>query len=147
MVVRRCRHLLRDEEHALDAMQDVFVLALRKQDTLDDRGLASLLYRMATNVCLNKLRSKRRRPEDPQQELLQKIADSTSEDAANTTRNMLARLFAREQESTAAMAVYHYLDGMSLEEVAARVNMSVSGVRKRLRGLRARLHEFEVSPS
>ena len=37
----------------------------------------------------------------------------------------------------------HLLDGFTLEEVAEEVGMSVSGVRKRLRGLRASLHELE----
>ena len=40
------------------------------------------------------------------------------------------------------MAILHYVDGMTLQEVADEVGMSVSGVRKRLRGLRAELHEL-----
>jgi RNA polymerase sigma-70 factor (ECF subfamily) len=39
----------------------------------------------------------------------------------------------------------HYVDGMTLEQVANEVSMSVSGVRKRLRGLRASLQELEKS--
>ena len=34
----------------------------------------------------------------------------------------------------------HFADGMTLQEVADEVGMSMSGVRKRLRGLRERLH-------
>lgn len=37
----------------------------------------------------------------------------------------------------------HLIDGMTHEEVAAEVGMSVSGVRKRLAGLRSHLHELE----
>jgi RNA polymerase sigma-70 factor, ECF subfamily len=40
--------------------------------------------------------------------------------------------------STRVMAVLHYLDGLTLEEVSAEVGLSVSGVRKRLRGLQER---------
>lgn len=40
------------------------------------------------------------------------------------------------------MAILHYVDGMTLQEVADEVGMSVSGMRKRLRGLRARLHDL-----
>ena len=43
------------------------------------------------------------------------------------------------------MAVLHYVDRMTLEEVAEEMGMSVSGVRKRLRGLHAALHELETS--
>ena len=64
MVLRRCRALLRDEDAAVDAMHDVFVQLLRHGDRLDLGRPASLLLRMATNVCLNRVRSMRRRPED-----------------------------------------------------------------------------------
>ena len=56
---------------------------------------------------------------------------------------MLARLFGRQRESTRTMAFLHYVDGMTLEQVAGVVGLSVSGVRKRLRGLRASLRELE----
>ena len=56
---------------------------------------------------------------------------------------MLARLFRREPASTRTMAFLHFVDGMTLAEVAGEVGMSVSGVRKRLRGLRASLKELE----
>ena len=59
-------------------------------------------------------------------------------------RLVLAKLFRREQESTATIAVMHLLDGMTHQEVADAVGMSVSGVRKRLRVLRARLHTMEA---
>jgi RNA polymerase sigma-70 factor (ECF subfamily) len=39
--------------------------------------------------------------------------------------------------------VLHYLDGLTLEQVAREVGLSISGVRKRLRGLRLTLHEWE----
>jgi RNA polymerase sigma-70 factor (ECF subfamily) len=42
MVLRRCRLLLRDEARAVDALQDVFVLVLRHQATLDEHSGSSL---------------------------------------------------------------------------------------------------------
>jgi len=143
MVLRRCRRLMRDEEKARDAMQDVFVQLLRHGDRIEASGYSSLLYRIATNVCLNKLRGERRKPEDRDDEVLLKIA-SADEGGTGSARVMLARIFGRELESTRAIAVMHLLDGMTLEEVADEVGMSVSGVRKRLRGLRARVDALEL---
>jgi RNA polymerase sigma-70 factor (ECF subfamily) len=37
------------------------------------------------------------------------------------------------------MAVLHYVDGLTLEQVAAETGLSVSGVRKRLKKLRQTL--------
>lgn len=142
MVVRRCRRLLRDEALALDASQDVFVEALRRQDTLslEEGASASFFMRVATNVCLNRLRWSRRHPEDRDDELLHQIAaQSPDGEARSSAKRFLDRIFHRESESTLAIAVMHYVDRMTLEEVAEEVGMSVSGVRKRLRTLRERL--------
>ncbi len=59
MVLRRCRRLLKDEDQALDAMRDVFARLLQQGDRLTDQFPSSLLYRMPTNLCLNRLRDRR----------------------------------------------------------------------------------------
>jgi RNA polymerase sigma factor (sigma-70 family) len=143
MVLRRCRHLLHDEGLAADALHDVFVQLLQHQGRLEDRGLSSLLYRMATHVCLNRLRSRRRRPETPGEDLLQRIAALDDTEGRTLAAAALEHLFGQQPESTRTMAVLHLLDGLTLEEVAAEVGLSVSGVRKRLRTLRTHLHELE----
>ncbi|MBL4687545.1 MAG: sigma-70 family RNA polymerase sigma factor [Nannocystaceae bacterium] len=140
MVLRRCRKMLVDPQLAQDAMQDVFVQIVRRQETLDDHASSSLLYTTATNVCLNRMRTARRKPSDPDTDLMSRIASATKEDERGEARSLLARLFSREPGSTATIAVLHLCDGLTLEETAEEVGMSVSGVRKRLRKLRAKLH-------
>lgn len=150
MVLRRCRRLLRDEGKALDAMHDVFVEILRRRDSLDERAPAALLLRTATNVCLNRLRTDRRHPETRDEMLLAAIASEGAEgslEGRSLARRVLDRVLGDSPESTALMAVLHYVDRLTLEEVAAEVGLSVSGVRKRLRTLRERLplQEGELS--
>ncbi len=128
-------------------MHDVFVKVLRYQDRLEDSAPSSLLYRIATNVCLNHIRAARRRPEVTGDSLVEQIAREADPESAASTRGILARLFGGEVESTAVIAVLHHHDGMTLEEVAREVGMSVSGVRKRLRRLRDRLPGAEGSQS
>ena len=141
MVLRRCRRLLRDDDEALDACQDVFVRLLERRETLDDRYPSSLLYRMATNVCLNRIRDGARRPASDDQEQLAAIA-TAAPDGALDARLLLDRLFGREPVTTRTMAVLHYVDGLTYEEVARETRLSVSGVRKRLRRLRQRMKEM-----
>ena len=143
MVIRRCRQILRDEEEGRDAAQDVFVQLLLKRDRLRGDAPSSLLYRMATNLCLNRIRDARRRNTAPDSALVERIAAWDETEGRTEARDLLARLFGRERESTRTMAFLHYVDGMTLEEVAGEVGLSVSGVRKRLRGLRASLRELE----
>jgi RNA polymerase sigma-70 factor, ECF subfamily len=143
MVLRRCRSLLGDEEEALDAMQDTFVKALRYRDRLTQSAPSSLLYCMATNVCLNRIRASRRRPQAAGGEALETVAASDDVEALALARHTIEGIFDGERASTRTMAVLHYVDGMTLEEVADTVGLSVSGVRKRLRSLRARTRALE----
>jgi len=135
MVLRRCRQLLRNEEEALDAMQDVFVKVLRKESILEDRAPSSLLYTIATNTCLNLLRSARRHPTTSDEEITLQIAGTDDPERRALTSHALEKIFSGEQASTRTMAVLHYVDRLTLEETAERVGLSVSGVRKRLRRL------------
>jgi len=143
MVLRRCRGLLRDEELAVDAMHDTFVQVLRRADTLDARAPSSLLYRIATNVCLNRIRTQGRHPETRDEVLLSRLAVRHEAEERSVAGDLLGRLFGREPVSSATIAVLHHLDGLTLEETAREVGLSVSGVRKRLRKLRASLGELE----
>jgi RNA polymerase sigma-70 factor (ECF subfamily) len=146
MVYRRCRSILGDEESAIDAMQDTFVRILRSGDRLDGRAPSSLLYTTATNVCLNVLRTRRRRAELQWQEEETAPAapqrgpvgsgDHSGWENRVLDAHFLERLFAEEEESTRTMAFLHYRDGFTLEETARQTGLSVSGVRKRLRRLR-----------
>jgi RNA polymerase sigma-70 factor (ECF subfamily) len=143
MVLRRCRRLLHDEDEAMDACQDVFVRVLEHREQLDARYPSSLLYRIATNLCLNRIRDRGRRATTSDEEVLCQIASAENPGALSEARVMLDRLFGRHPESSRTIAVLHYVDGLTLEQVAEEVGLSVSGVRKRLRSLRHTLVEME----
>ncbi len=138
MVLRRCRALLRDEEKALDALQEVFVKVLKRREMLTDRAPSSLLYTIATNTCLNVLRGERRHPATSQEELLVEITGLDDPERKALAIHLLDRIFASELATTKTIAVLHWVDGLTLEETAKAVRMSVSGVRKRLRRLQER---------
>ena len=142
MVLRRCRRLLRSEEDARDVCQDVFVRLIRHHHRLDKGHLSSLLYRIATNLSLNRIRDRNRRPESVDEEQLLQIAHAEQPGAGSEARLLLDRLFGRHPESSRTIAVLHYIDGLTLEQVAGETGLSVSGVRKRLRKLREMLREM-----
>jgi len=143
MVLRRCMRFLRNEEKAVDATQEVFVQLLRNHDRLRNDHPSSLLMQIATHVCLKELRTLRRRPEDATDGVLLEIAAAEEPEHRSFARAVLDQIFAREQESTRAIAVMYLVDELTLEEVAREVGLSVSGVRKRLRTLSARVAALE----
>lgn len=136
MVLRRCRQLLKNEESALDAMQDTFVKVLRYKSGLTDSAPSSLLYRIATNICLNIIRSRKNNKEVEGDEILSAIASSGDFEKNLWIKNLLELVFKKVLVSTKEIAVLYYIDGLTLKQVADEVGLSVSGVRKRLRKLR-----------
>ena len=136
MVMRRCQYIMKDEEKAFDCMQDVFVRIIEYREKLDG-VCASLFYTTATRVCLNKIRSDKVRYTSQIDNILQEIADNSPyhEEITNTSL-LLDYIFNETKSTTRDMAILHYVDGLTLEETAKMMNMSVSGVRKRLSVLR-----------
>lgn len=143
MVLRRCRQILKDEHKAMDAMQDTFVRLLRYKRRLTAKAPSSLLYTIATNICLNIIRKESKRAHTVEDEILYQIASGDEHETRIINRFTIERIFEPEKTSTKTMAVLHYVDGMTLEEVAKEVGLSVSGVRKRLRNLKERVQKLK----
>jgi RNA polymerase sigma-70 factor (ECF subfamily) len=145
MVLRRCRTLLKNEEEALDVMQDVFFRILARKEDLELGTPSSLLWNTATRLCLNVIRDKKRHgTTDSSEDLLSSIANLDDESEIHEHRSLLSHLFRHEPKSSQLIAVLHLVDGMTLEETAREVGMSVSGVRKRLKSLRTSLTAMEA---
>ncbi len=139
MVLRRCRQLLKNEEKALDAMQEVFTKLLIHKKRLKNQFPSSLLFRISTNTCLNMIRDQHSHASFAGEEVLAGIAASDDSENRMIIKDLLARIFSKEQESTRTIAVMHFVDGMTLKEVADEVGLSLSGVRKRIRVFRERV--------
>jgi RNA polymerase sigma factor (sigma-70 family) len=141
LVYGRCRTLLRDPEEARDAMQEVFLRLHRYRDSF--RGEASpstFLFKITTSTCLNRIRTRKRRPEDPVEELPESVStDSVLDHLA--LRQLLDRLLHGADDRTKECLVYHYVDGMTHDEVGEMVGLSGAAVRKRISGFRSALSE------
>jgi len=139
MVLRRCRRLLNDEDRAMDAMQEVFTKVLTNRKRLSGKYPSSLLYTIATNTCLNIIRSQNIHKEVYDEDILTNIAMYEENEKKLIMNNLLDNIFKREKTSTREIAVMHFVDGMTLQQVADSSGLSVSGVRKRFRELRSRV--------
>ncbi len=136
MVLRRCRAILKDEEKALDAMQDVFLRIIENKRNIKS-ACASLFYVTATRVCLNKIKADKIRS-GPDFETISKImADDFSdiEREKIEAAAIIEKIFEKRDQKDSLIATLHFVDGLTLEETAEQIGMSVSGVRKRIREL------------
>jgi RNA polymerase sigma-70 factor (ECF subfamily) len=139
MVIRRCRSLLGNDDEAMDAMQDVFLNLLRAQKRLRPAFPSSLLYTMATNVCLNRLRTKKRELPWDFFSGGEEFSPAVDDGSGQVDAKLIAQaIMEDESEKTQSICFMYHADGMTLSEIGEAVGMSVSGVRKRLRTFRKR---------
>ena len=141
MVIRRCRAILVNEDDALDAVHDVFVNLLKEKVRLHGQFPSSLLYTMATNICLNRLRKKKR----------EIIRDFSDEEYAGSYSDegfeqvdaelLLEDIMSDESETTRSICYMYHADGMTLKEIGEAAGLSISGVRKRLEAFKGRARQ------
>ncbi len=141
LVLGRARTLLRNEADAQDALQEVFLKLHRYRDSF--RGEASpstFLFKITTTTCLNRIRTRKRRPEDPVEEL-PPVEGTDSVLDRLTVRDLVERLLSGQDDRTQDCVVYHYVDGMTHDEVGELLGISGAAVRKRISTFRSSLRD------
>ncbi len=141
LVLGRCRTLLRNEADAQDAVQEVYLKAHRYRDSFrGDASPSTWLFRITTTTCLNRIRSKRRHPEDPVEDFPPMAStDSVLDQLA--VRQLIDRLLADEDDRTRECVVYHLVDGMTHDEAGELLGISGAAVRKRIATFRQGLKD------
>ena len=139
MVIRRCRSILGNGEDALDAVHDVFVNLLRGEPRLHGQFPSSLLYTMATNICLNRLRKRKRESLKDISGGMEALFFYTDEGFDQVEAELLLEdILKDESETNRTIYFMYHADGMTLKEIGEVVNLSISGVRKRLEAFKSR---------
>lgn len=131
---RRIRRFFRGDE-AEEVLQEVFVIVLeRREQFRGESSPSTWLYRIATNHCLNRLRNQARRRElwlESSDELWYGRAEPASQEAATA----LSRLWRELPEELVSIGVYHYVDGMTHDEIARLMGVSRRTIGNRLKEL------------
>lgn len=135
--------MLGDKQEAEDAVQDTFVNAFRSFERFT-YGASYLpwLYRIATNVCLNKIRTQHRKGfsvletlegfEGPQADPILQLYSRRVVEA------LLSHLDERGQE----ILVLHFVDGMDQGQVGKTLGISRRAVVKRLTSIREQIKQL-----
>jgi RNA polymerase sigma factor (sigma-70 family) len=137
-VHRRCRALLGTDSDANDALQETFVRVRRYPPGAEVKALLPWLYAVAARVCFDQL-AQRRRAEPVG--LLGRLSAWLDRPAPGSVedRVCLGSELAVLDETTREMAMLHWLDGLTQDEVAAKTGYSRKTVGVKLRSAEATL--------
>ena len=134
VLYRRCLSITRNDEDALDAVQETFAKVLRKGDAFrEESSPLTWMYRISTNHCLNLLRNRRGRRNKLEQRQ-EELAPSPGLDLEDESpdRALVRELLDQVDDETRRVVVHTWFDDCTRAEVAELVGISVPTVRKRL---------------
>lgn len=146
-IYRYALSMIRDAAEADDLTQETFLRAYRELDSLRDAGaLVAWLYRIATHVCLDRLRQHARRaPQESEADLDQ--VDLPDPDAPSLEQSVVQNemsacvqnYLADLPDSYRAVILLHDLHGLTGPEIAETLDVSLATVKIRLHRARQRL--------
>ena len=148
------RRYLPVEEDARDAVQDAFLSAFRAVDRFEGNArLSTWLHRIVVNASLMKLRTRRRKPETPIDDLLPGfLEDGHLDEPASEWRELSDEALARKQTRALIQVAVDQLpdsyrnvlqlrdiEGFDTEETARAMGISANAVKTRLHRARQAL--------
>ncbi|MGD0524378.1 MAG: sigma-70 family RNA polymerase sigma factor [Polyangiaceae bacterium] len=147
-------HLLRDRAEAEDVMQETFIRAYRALARFDGRSEPyTWFYRIAINLSLNTLRSRKSRrtsteSDDARLDAIinekQTLADAPDDAARNQLYEALSQGIDELSETLRTTLVLVCIDGRSHEEAAAMLGAPEGTIAWRVHEARRKLKEYMI---
>jgi RNA polymerase sigma-70 factor (ECF subfamily) len=145
--------LLKDKEEAWDVTQETFVVFVTRFERLENESKAfALLYQIATNLAVHRLRQKTRgRGAKPLAQFFDAVAGKTGASDGGVSRieaaMELALLTDGESEQATTIAFLHFVDGHTVSEVGDMLRLSRRTVSGLLNRFIARARKRKLSAS
>lgn len=140
-----CYRVLGSASDAEDAVQETFVkLARNAASFRGESQLSTWLYRVARNVCTDRIRYEARRPSTPVDDVaaVSDLADPDDELGARDTALAVQGALAQLDERSRTLLLLIAVDGLSYAEAAEVSGLPVGTVKSRVSRARLRLGEL-----
>ena len=140
-----CVSLLKDEDNAKDIMQETYITAFLKLDTLkDEEKFCGWLTAIATNKCKNKLKGKVEYQIDDEVLITEAETDELMLPEEYITKAEKRKVLLQIMEDTLSFNQYQvvlmfYFNELSIAEIAQALEISEGTVKSRLNSSRAKM--------
>ena len=140
-----CVSLLKDEENAKDIMQETYITAFLKLDTLkDEEKFCGWIISITVNKCKNKLKGKVEYQIDDEVLITEAETDELMLPEEYITKTEKRKVLLQIMEDTLSFNQYQtvlmfYFDEMSISEIAQGLEISEGTVKSRLNSSRAKM--------
>ena len=140
-----CLSLLKDEENAKDIMQETYITAFLKLDTLkDEEKFCGWVTTIAVNLCKKKLKGKVEYQIDDEVLITEAETDELMLPEEYITKTEKRKVLLQIMEDTLSFNQYQtvlmfYFDEMSIAEIAQGLEISEGTVKSRLNSSRAKM--------
>ena len=140
-----CLSLLKDEENAKDIMQETYITAFLKLDTLkDEEKFCGWVTTIAVNLCKKKLKGKVEYQIDDEVLITEAETDELMLPEEYITKVEKRKVLLQIMEDTLSFNQYQtvlmfYFDEMSISEIAQGLEISEGTVKSRLNSSRAKM--------
>ena len=140
-----CLSLLKDEENAKDIMQETYITAFLKLDTLkDEEKFCGWVTTIAVNLCKKKLKGKVEYQIDDEVLITEAETDELMLPEEYITKTEKRKVLLQIMEDTLSFNQYQtvlmfYFDEMSIAEIAQALEISEGTVKSRLNSSRAKM--------
>ena len=140
-----CLSLLKDEENAKDIMQETYITAFLKLDTLkDEEKFCGWIISITVNKCKNKLKGKVEYQIDDEVLITEAETDELMLPEEYITKTEKRKVLLQIMEDTLSFNQYQtvlmfYFDEMSISEIAQGLEISEGTVKSRLNSSRAKM--------
>jgi RNA polymerase sigma-70 factor (ECF subfamily) len=133
LVHARCRSILKSEDEAWDATQDVFMKLFKALPSINKKeSIYSWLLSASTNHCISLLRKRRTTEFNEEIHSIAGDAPVPYQERELLLKEVLTRFFAPWDRKTREIVIYAYFDGYKQDEIASLTGIGESTVRKYL---------------
>lgn len=130
--------IMKDEDNAAEVTQMAFIQAYKQLDSWRGENFGAWVTIIANHIALRLLEREKRKVSEPLDENVEPLDESYDEEKEQRLQS-LEQAVAQLPEGDRQIIQWHYYDGVSLSDIAERLNQTENNIKVKIFRIRERL--------